>query len=44
MPDSFQPILFFTLPAGGFLVFALFISLNIWLKSVMKPASAGGAE
>ena len=44
MPDSFQPILFFTLPAGGFLVFALFISLNIWLKSIMKPNAAGGAE
>jgi len=44
MPDSFQPILFFTLPAGGFLVFALFISLNLWLKSRMKPTVEGGAE
>jgi electron transport complex protein RnfE len=44
MPDSFQPILFFVLPAGGFLVFALFISLNIWLKSKIKPAAEGGAE
>ncbi|MFA6507226.1 MAG: electron transport complex subunit RsxE [Treponemataceae bacterium] len=44
MPESFQPILFFVLPAGGFLVFALFISLNIWLKSKIKPAAEGGAE
>ncbi len=44
MPESYQPILFFTLPAGGFLVFALFISLNIWLKKVVKPADQGGAE
>ncbi len=34
MPDSFQPILFFILPPGGFLVFALFISLNIWINSL----------
>ena len=43
-PESFQPILFFTLPPGGFLVFALFISLNLWLKSRMKPTVEGGAE
>jgi electron transport complex protein RnfE len=36
MPDSFQPILFFTLSPGGFLVFALFISFNIWLKGRMN--------
>lgn len=35
LPDSFAPILFFVLPPGGFLVFALFISLNIWLKQKM---------
>jgi len=35
MPASFQPILFFTLSPGGFMVFALFTSLNIWLKKVM---------
>ncbi len=40
MPDSFQPILFFTLPPGGFLVFALFISLNIWLKKLIDDAAA----
>ncbi|MDR1866748.1 MAG: electron transport complex subunit RsxE [Treponema sp.] len=32
-PDSYQPILFFILPPGGFFVFALFISLNAVLKS-----------
>ncbi len=40
MPESFQPILFFILPPGGFLVFALFISFNLWLKGVTaKPAA-----
>ncbi|MBU0935465.1 MAG: electron transport complex subunit E [Spirochaetes bacterium] len=34
MPQSFEPILFFTLPPGGFMVFAFFISFNIWLKKV----------
>jgi electron transport complex protein RnfE len=29
---SYQPILFFIMPAGGFFVFALFISLGLWLK------------
>jgi electron transport complex protein RnfE len=41
MPASFQPILFFIMSPGGFLVFALFISFNIWLKGRMaKPAAA----
>jgi electron transport complex protein RnfE len=41
MPASYQPILFFTLSPGGFLVFALFISFNIWLKKrIDRPASA----
>jgi len=40
MPDSFQPILFFTLSPGGFLVFALFISFNIWLKGRMNKTQA----
>ncbi|PKL09421.1 MAG: electron transport complex subunit RsxE [Spirochaetae bacterium HGW-Spirochaetae-7] len=35
LPESFQPILFFTLPPGGFMVFALFISFNLWLKRVI---------
>ena len=39
-PDSYQPILFFILPPGGFFVFALFISLNLFLKSRLKPAEA----
>jgi electron transport complex protein RnfE len=33
MPQSFQPILFFILPPGGFLIFGLFIALNIWNKN-----------
>ena len=46
MPDSYQPILFFTLSPGGFLVFALFISFNLWLKGKINrtPAKAGGAK
>ncbi|GHV18081.1 electron transport complex subunit E [Spirochaetia bacterium] len=47
-PDSYQPILFFTLPPGGFFVFALFISLNLFIKSRLKPveaaASGGGGH
>jgi len=43
MPEAFQPILFFILPPGGFLVFALFISLNIWLKGKMARAAAKSA-
>jgi electron transport complex protein RnfE len=35
---EFQPILFFALPPGGFLVFGLFISLNLFLQSRMKNA------
>jgi electron transport complex protein RnfE len=31
--EQYQPILFFTLPPGGFLVFALFISFGLFLKS-----------
>ncbi len=39
MPASFQPILFFVLPPGGFLVFGLFISFNIWLKDRMQKSA-----
>ncbi len=39
MPEAFQPILFFTLSPGGFLVFALFISFNIWLKAKMEKSA-----
>ena len=49
LPESYQPILFFVLPPGGFFVFALFISLNLALKRKMKggenqadkPAASG---
>jgi electron transport complex protein RnfE len=33
LPETYQPILFFTLPPGGFFVFSLFIALNLFLKS-----------
>ena len=36
LPDSYVPILFFIMPPGGFLVFALFISLNLFIKSKLK--------
>jgi electron transport complex protein RnfE len=47
LPSSYQPIIFFVLPPGGFFVFALFISLNLFLKSRLRGSSAndnaGGA-
>jgi Na+-translocating ferredoxin:NAD+ oxidoreductase subunit E len=43
MPESFHPILFFTLSPGGFLVFALFISFNLWLKGRMAKSKAAKA-
>jgi len=36
LPSSYQPVLFFVLPPGGFFVFALFIALNIYIKSRLK--------
>ncbi|MDR3020835.1 MAG: electron transport complex subunit RsxE [Treponema sp.] len=36
LPASYQPIIFFILPPGGFFVFALFISLNLYIKSRLK--------
>ena len=42
MPHSYQPILFFVLPPGGFFLFALFISLNIFIKSRLYPS--GGSH
>ncbi|GHU07477.1 electron transport complex subunit E [Spirochaetia bacterium] len=39
LPDSYQPILFFILPAGGFFIFALFISFNKFLQRRLKPVS-----
>ena len=43
LPSSFEPIIFFVLPPGGFFVFALFISLNLFIKSRLKePKTASG--
>jgi electron transport complex protein RnfE len=41
MPGGYQPVLFFILPPGGFFVFALFIALNLFIKSRLKPAAGG---
>jgi electron transport complex protein RnfE len=41
LSENYQPILFFVLPPGGFIVFALFIALNLFLKSRMGGVSAG---
>jgi electron transport complex protein RnfE len=43
LPESYQPILFFILPPGGFFVFALFISLNLFIKSRLKRPAASDA-
>ena len=40
MPASYQPILFFVLAPGGFLVFSLFIALNLFIKSRLKDPAA----
>jgi electron transport complex protein RnfE len=42
LPAAYQPIIFFVLPPGGFLVFALFLSLNMLLKSRLKGSGAAG--
>jgi electron transport complex protein RnfE len=44
LPASYQPILFFVLPPGGFLVFALFISLNLFISSRLSAAKESPAE
>jgi electron transport complex protein RnfE len=45
LPSSYQPLLFFVLPPGGFFVFAVFIALNIYIKSRLKdPAVADEGE
>ena len=41
MPEAYQPILFFVLPPGGFLVFALFTSLNVYLKKKWLESPLG---
>jgi electron transport complex protein RnfE len=43
-PDSYRPILFFVLPPGGFFVFALFIALNIFIKSRLKEPKTAAPE
>jgi electron transport complex protein RnfE len=44
LPASYQPIIFFVLPPGGFLVFSLFIALNLFIKSRLKdPPTASEA-
>jgi electron transport complex protein RnfE len=40
LPASYQPIIFFVLPPGGFFVFALFIALNLFIKSRLKDPTA----
>ncbi|MDR2952196.1 MAG: electron transport complex subunit RsxE [Treponema sp.] len=45
LPASYQPVIFFILPPGGFFVFAMFISLNLFIKSRLKePASANSSQ
>ncbi|MDR2135955.1 MAG: electron transport complex subunit RsxE [Treponema sp.] len=41
LPPSYEPIIFFVLPPGGFFVFALFISLNLFLKSRLNSPARG---
>jgi electron transport complex protein RnfE len=36
LSENFRPILFFVLPPGGFFIFALFIALNLFIKSRLK--------
>jgi electron transport complex protein RnfE len=38
--ENYTPILFFALPPGGFLVFALFISLGLFLKTRLAAGAA----
>ncbi|MDR2767925.1 MAG: electron transport complex subunit E [Treponema sp.] len=38
---SYQPVLFFTLPPGGFFIFALFIAMNLAIKKKLRPLSTG---
>lgn len=48
--ENYQPILFFALPPGGFLVFGLFISFGLWLKtrnaahSALRERQGGGCK
>jgi len=42
LPEAYTPIFFFVLPPGGFFVFALLMSLNLFIKSRLKPR--GGVQ
>jgi len=42
LPETYTPIFFFVLPPGGFFIFALFMSLNLFIKSRLK--TAGGSN
>jgi len=44
LPASYKPIIFFILPPGGFFVFAMFIALNLFIKSRLKAPSASSAS
>jgi len=44
MPSNYQPIIFFILPPGGFFVFALFVALNIYIKSRLRDPAAAADE
>ena len=44
MPGTYEPIIFFILPPGGFFVFSLFIALNIFIKSKLKDPAAETQE
>jgi electron transport complex protein RnfE len=43
LPASYQPIIFFVLPPGGFFVFSLFSALNLFIKSRLKDPNAAKA-
>jgi electron transport complex protein RnfE len=44
LPSSYQPIIFFILPPGGFFVFAMFISLNLFVRSRLKEPVADSSH
>lgn len=44
LPSGYQPVLFFVLPPGGFFIFALFISLNLFIKSRLKAPKPADCE
>jgi electron transport complex protein RnfE len=44
LPLSYQPVLFFVLPPGGFFIFSLFIALNLFINSRLKGPAVTRAE